>query len=271
MSWHYLQELEGESLEDICSGGEPLPPLRSKTTHAEFYCNGKLTESYLDSLSGTTSAPSTESRGEEKSMSLVEDSHARTSVVREQGQASTVSVPAFGLKCSEWFAKYSPDTSSWRTAQCSLFGDWEPFSEAWPRHGTMQSGVCWERMMSEHLTEESESVLQRKGQKWPTPKANEPGMTAKTTGRGVEKSTHLTTQVALAEGMIDRKTGRLGNQTQVGGQLNPTWVEWLMGWPIGWTDLKPLAMDKLASVQPSHGKSFQEWFDQNKEALETLV
>lgn len=22
-----------------------------------------------------------------------------------------------------------------------------------------------------------------------------------------------------------------------GGQLNPNWVEWLMGWPIGWTDL----------------------------------
>ena len=26
-------------------------------------------------------------------------------------------------------------------------------------------------------------------------------------------------------------------QTEVGGQLNPTWVEWLMGFPIGWTDL----------------------------------
>lgn len=25
--------------------------------------------------------------------------------------------------------------------------------------------------------------------------------------------------------------------TRVGGQLNPTWVEWLMGFPIGWTDL----------------------------------
>ncbi len=25
---------------------------------------------------------------------------------------------------------------------------------------------------------------------------------------------------------------------QCGGQLNPTWVEWLMGFPIGWTELK---------------------------------
>jgi hypothetical protein len=24
--------------------------------------------------------------------------------------------------------------------------------------------------------------------------------------------------------------------TQVGGQLNPSWVEWLMGFPTGWTD-----------------------------------
>lgn len=29
------------------------------------------------------------------------------------------------------------------------------------------------------------------------------------------------------------------------GHLNPEWVEWLMGRPIGWTDLKPLAMDKF--------------------------
>jgi hypothetical protein len=26
--------------------------------------------------------------------------------------------------------------------------------------------------------------------------------------------------------------------TSTGGQLNPEWVEWLMGFPIGWTDLK---------------------------------
>lgn len=27
---------------------------------------------------------------------------------------------------------------------------------------------------------------------------------------------------------------------QSGGQLNPDWVEWLMGWPVGWTSLQPL-------------------------------
>ena len=29
-------------------------------------------------------------------------------------------------------------------------------------------------------------------------------------------------------------------RTQVGGQLNPRWVEWLMGFPDGWTDLEDL-------------------------------
>lgn len=27
---------------------------------------------------------------------------------------------------------------------------------------------------------------------------------------------------------------------KVGGCLSPTWCEWFMGWPIGWTDLNPM-------------------------------
>jgi hypothetical protein len=30
-------------------------------------------------------------------------------------------------------------------------------------------------------------------------------------------------------------------QQDNGGRLNPTWVEWLMGYPLAWTDLKPSA------------------------------
>jgi hypothetical protein len=33
-----------------------------------------------------------------------------------------------------------------------------------------------------------------------------------------------------------------------GGTLNPLWVEWLMGWPIGWTGLEPLETVKYPSV-----------------------
>ena len=40
---------------------------------------------------------------------------------------------------------------------------------------------------------------------------------------------------------------------QVGGSLNPTWVEWLMGWPLGWTDLRPLATARCRNAQRRHG------------------
>ena len=40
--------------------------------------------------------------------------------------------------------------------------------------------------------------------------------------------------------------------THAGGQLNPNWVEWLMGWPIGSTDLLPLEMDKFQSWLEMH-------------------
>jgi hypothetical protein len=35
--------------------------------------------------------------------------------------------------------------------------------------------------------------------------------------------------------------GGLALSDAAGGQLNPNWVEWLMGYPIGWTDLEPSA------------------------------
>jgi hypothetical protein len=56
----------------------------------------------------------------------------------------------------------------------------------------------------------------------------------------------------------DRGKGNLGEQVSGlhnGGKLSPLWTEWLMGWPIGWTDLKPLETDKSHCAQQPHGKS----------------
>jgi hypothetical protein len=44
-------------------------------------------------------------------------------------------------------------------------------------------------------------------------------------------------EVLYLEGKIsaeERRAMRAGN----GGKLNPKWVEWLMGFPLGWTDLE---------------------------------
>jgi hypothetical protein len=49
-----------------------------------------------------------------------------------------------------------------------------------------------------------------------------------------------------------------GDGKPVGGSLNPTWVEWLMGWPLGWTDCAVPAMDKFRQWLLSHGK-FYTW------------
>ena len=43
----------------------------------------------------------------------------------------------------------------------------------------------------------------------------------------------------------------------IGGQLNPTWVEWLMGWPLGWTELRPLATARFPCVQQRHSDSYK--------------
>jgi len=56
----------------------------------------------------------------------------------------------------------------------------------------------------------------------------------------------------------ERHTPSLCHQARGGDKtlpkfLNPAWVEWLMAWPLGWTDLKPLETDKFQAWRHSHG------------------
>ena len=44
---------------------------------------------------------------------------------------------------------------------------------------------------------------------------------------------------------------------ETGGQLNPEFVEWLMGFPIGHTASKPSATPKSRSKQRSRGDSWE--------------
>ena len=58
----------------------------------------------------------------------------------------------------------------------------------------------------------------------------------------------------------DRSRDRLDHAVMAsdGGQLNPPWVEWLMGWPIGWTELRPLEMARFLEWQQQHSSSYAE-------------
>jgi hypothetical protein len=74
-------------------------------------------------------------------------------------------------------------------------------------------------------------------EKWPTPRSCSE-MAATLTDQG-DRFPNLETVVALSDPML------------VGGKLNPMWVEWLIGFPLGWTDLKPLETHKsLSPLQP---------------------
>ena len=38
---------------------------------------------------------------------------------------------------------------------------------------------------------------------------------------------------------------------QIGGALNPTWCEWFMGFPMGFTDVEPSETQSFRNVQKS--------------------
>ena len=294
MSWHYLREVAGESLEDICLGGEPLPPLKSKTTHAEFYCKGKLMDSYLDSLSGMTFAPLMESPGEGESMSSAGVFPVRTSPLQEKGMDLMGSGQDSGHKWRGWLAKFDPLSCSWRTAQCSLLGEEQELLLTLPKWGMTRNGLLWELPTLAHLISgtgcglspdnesffhtpnttgmdggsNSRKALRKRLELLPTPNARDwkDSQTAgnrKSPGLGVVAHWPTPRTAGMCGGsgswdLLNKNTtveeARLmgaGN----GGQLNPPWVEWLMGWPIGWTDLKQLGTDKSPSVPQVLGDS----------------
>jgi hypothetical protein len=50
-----------------------------------------------------------------------------------------------------------------------------------------------------------------------------------------------------------KKLKEVFTDKEINGPLNPPWVEWLMGWPEGWTDLAPLETAKFQQWLDSHG------------------
>jgi hypothetical protein len=260
-------------------------------TRQAFCCSAKTKEYSRLSRFGMTYEHLTDNRGEALLTWYLAGFRVRTSAQPEQVPESTESAAGSGERWQESFAWYDRASSSWKTPQCSLLGGYTEFSETWPKWGTMRNGVCLERTMPERRTSEngygfwptptvngnynqagmsakSGDGLATAVKKRPTPRSTDGTHGGRVTPRKSRNGGNLIEAVSKEMSPTpnqrdwkdsgptqgNRKSPNLG--TVCGGQLNPTWVEWLMGWPLGWTDLKPLETDKYRQWLLSHGSFF---------------
>lgn len=105
-----------------------------------------------------------------------------------------------------------------------------------PRSGktTNENAETWEKRYNDGKVSTPPLTLAVK--LWPTPTASTGGPEPEgKTGRKLATMAKLypTMDVGAAKGRGEKSAEQ---RSRLGGSLNPTWVEWLMGYPAGWTD-----------------------------------
>lgn len=132
---------------------------------------------------------------------------------------------------SEWWARYCPDSRSWRTCQVSLLDVGtdgqhmsETFLDSWPRSGTTRGGYAY-RLKTQGLP-----TVETDGGVWhiPTP-------TRADVYSGKMQSTQQKPGSMHSVNLSDYVFAGSG-----GGDINAEWEEWLMGLPHGYTALEPM-------------------------------
>jgi hypothetical protein len=191
-------------------------------------------------------------------------SHANPSATLVDERHRTTN-DGFGPKWGESFAYFDPAQSCWKTSQGSLLLDSATLSVTWPRAGMTRSGIAYRLQPLAPRTCATAFSLSLHQATWPTPLTQDSKHAAATEwelGRPPQRDL-LHVRVArrqmwpTPQASDDRDRGNLstpaiqrraakGKQlnlsmvvSQGSGSLNPTWVEWLMGFPEGWTDLGP--------------------------------
>ena len=279
MSWLYSRALVEEYLVDRYLDGEPFAQLNKTNTQLVFLPPDKMTKFSRLSRFGMTFAPLTESLGGELLTLFLAGSHAKTFQSQEKAQELKATEADCGKNLHGLLAKFDPNTCSLKTAQCSLFEEVSELFQTLPRSGILQNGCVYplpiaERHISEtdsglwatpttmdKLPPKSAEALYKEATKarpgrskpanlrdqvsnmrnWPTPTKRDGKGAAKSRVKGHPRHNHnLDCAVELEHG-------------EIVGRLNPQFVEWLMGWPQGWTDLAPLEMDKFQEWQQQHG------------------
>lgn len=314
MSWLFSQALVAAYSAAICSAGEPSALLNVMPTQRPFWRSDKTMDVLIRSPFGLTWKLLTADTGEAVLTSFLAAFPVRTSAWPARAKASLERGPASGGTLPASLARWDRASASWKTHQRSLDGEWESFSETWPRWGMKRAGECYPQPMPSGLVEHRAWITSVSAsgslESVPTPTANPYGTNRSTSiGSTVRPSLNQmarqgqwriptpTVQDANGRDRHNQRDGstrdsllgfvrrfrtpsaqdsrnlgggnaecikrrrEIGKQITfsmdlgIGGQLNPLWVEWLMGWPIGWTDLKPLAMDRFQAWRNSHLKS----------------
>jgi len=178
-------------------------------------------------------------------------------IFRSRGRVagSLALAPDCGASSRESFASFCRASSSWKTCPHSSEGVSIAFSATWPKSGLIACGVAYALAMPGHRTKGSGSLW------WPTATATDraqSGSAAYSTASGRHSGTTLTDAVRLFPTPTAQPYGSGGNgspgdrravfkrskvasldtiASREGGALNPAWVECLMGFPPGWTEI----------------------------------
>ncbi len=267
MSWLFSRALVEAYSPVTFSGGRPSAPSRTTGSPPPFFSHGKMTARFPRILSGMTCAPLTEEYGEAVLTSYLAASHVKIYPAQVPEPESLDPGLGSGKKCPESWERYDLDLSSLKTRRGSKSSGLKSSCEILPPSGMMWSGACWEHPMLAPPTSAKGSGSSR----IPTPTAGDAKASgSRNAGSKANPGISLTDWVRG-----DGGTGR----TQPGGKLNPTWVEWLMNWPLGWTncyqdiresqrmwlqrtlaapDSAPLEMAKCPSPPQPHSESWPE-------------
>lgn len=134
---------------------------------------------------------------------------------------------------------YNRITAIWRTSQgCLLTNTEDEFSGTWPSWGLMLDGACWEQLTLAPPTGENVCGL------LPTPTSTDfKGSTPYQVQRRQNKGNGLTLREWLAKYIDAPETV----------YPHPGLLEKVQGWPIGWTELKPLETAKFHKWLKQHG------------------
>lgn len=241
MSWHYLQAEEAVSSDHISWDGKRFVPSKSKTNLGEYCSRGSGMGTCLGSPYGTTSERLMACRGAGESISLPEVFRVRTSAQQDQGPGLMGKNLDYGVRWHELSARYDRSTSSWKTHR-ALFEEVLQWSlVTLPKWGMMRDGVLFRRATPVRFTNVNDAgflpTLTVNGN------YNRSGASSKS-GDGLATAVkRMPTLTASDASGGPGSSGRAGGdnlRTKVGGCLSPTWCEWFMGWPIGWTDLNPM-------------------------------